>query len=153
MKKFELDEIDKSILNILMNDANISYVDIAKKIKVSTGTVHVRMKNLIAADIVKKAFLNVDYNRLGLNITAFIGIHLIKSSLYSEVIQELYKIPELVSAHLTTANFSIFVKIICCDSDHLHEILYEKIQRIEGVERTETFISLEEPIFRPIVIS
>jgi Lrp/AsnC family transcriptional regulator for asnA, asnC and gidA len=152
MKKFELDEIDKSILNILMNDANISYVDIAKKIKVSTGTVHVRMKNLIAADIVKKAFLNVDYNRLGLNITAFIGVHLIKSSLYSEVIQELYKIPELVSAHLTTANFSIFVKIICRDSDHLHEILYEKIQRIEGVERTETFISLEEPIYRPIQI-
>ena len=152
MKKFELDEIDKSILNILMNDANISYVDIAKKIKVSTGTVHVRMKNLIAADIVKKAFLNVDYNRLGLNITAFIGVHLVKSSLYPEVIQELYKIPELVSAHLTTANFSIFVKIICRDSDHLHEILYEKIQRIEGVERTETFISLEEPIFRPIQI-
>jgi Lrp/AsnC family transcriptional regulator, regulator for asnA, asnC and gidA len=152
MKRFELDEIDKSILNILMNDANISYVDIAKKIKVSTGTVHVRMKNLIAADIVKKAFLNVDYNRLGLNITAFIGVHLIKSSLYSEVIQELYKIPELVSAHLTTANFSIFVKIICRDSDHLHEILYEKIQRIEGVERTETFISLEEPIYRPIQI-
>jgi len=152
MKKFELDEIDKSILNILMNDANISYVDIAKKIKVSTGTVHVRMKNLIAADIVKKAFLNVDYNRLGLNITAFIGIHLIKSSLYSEVIQELYKIPELVSAHLTTANFNIFIKIICRDSDHLHEILYEKIQRIEGVERTETFLSLEEPICRPIHI-
>jgi Lrp/AsnC family transcriptional regulator for asnA, asnC and gidA len=152
MKKFELDEIDKSILNILMKDANISYVEIAKKIKVSTGTVHVRMKNLIAADIVKKAFLNVDYNRLGLNMTAFVGIHLVKSSLYSEVIQELYKIPELVSAHLTTANFSIFVKIICRDSDHFHEILFDKIQKIDGVQRTETFISLEEPIDRTIQI-
>jgi Lrp/AsnC family transcriptional regulator, regulator for asnA, asnC and gidA len=152
-KKEEIDEIDRSILNILMQDANTPYVDIAKKIHVSPGTVHVRMKRLIRLGIVKKAFLNVDYSKLGYDICAFLGIYLEKSSMYSSVVDALYRIPEVVNAHYTTGNYSIFAKVICRDTEDLRRVLYEKVQNIEGIQRTETFISLEESIYRSISVT
>ena len=79
-KREEIDETDRKILNILMEDANTSYVDIAKQIHVSPGTVHVRMKRLTKIGIVKKAFLNIDYAKLGFDVCAFLGIYLEKSS-------------------------------------------------------------------------
>jgi Lrp/AsnC family transcriptional regulator for asnA, asnC and gidA len=148
-----LDEIDRSILNILLKNANTSYVDIARKIHVSAGTVHVRMKNLIAQGIVKNAVLQIDYAKLGYTICAFIGIHLEKSNLYPEVVNELYKIPEVVNVHYTTGNFNIFVKVICKDTAHFHEVMQYKIQEIEGIQRSESFLSLDESIQRPITLT
>jgi Lrp/AsnC family transcriptional regulator for asnA, asnC and gidA len=152
INKEELDEIDRSILNELMQDANTAYVDIAKKIHVSAGTVHVRMKKMIRMGIVKKAFLNVDYAKLGYDISAFMGIYLEKSSMYPNVIDALYKIPEVVNAHYTTGNYSILVKIICKNTEDLKRVLYENIQKIAGIQRMESFISLEESIHRSIYL-
>ena len=152
MNKEELDEIDRSILNELMQDANTAYVDIAKKIHVSAGTVHVRMKKMIRMGIVKKAFLNIDYAKLGYDISAFMGIYLEKSSMYPNVIDALYKIPEVVNAHYTTGNYSILIKIICKNTEDLKRVLYENIQNIAGIQRMESFISLEESIHRSIYL-
>ncbi len=149
-KEEEIDDTDRKILNILMLDANTPYVDIAKKIHVSAGTVHVRLKRLMRLGIIKKSHLEVDYGKLGYDICAFLGIYLEKSSMYSSVIDSLYKIPEVINTHYTTGNYSIFVRVICRDTEHLRRVLYEKIQNIDGIQRTETFISLEESIARSL---
>jgi Lrp/AsnC family transcriptional regulator for asnA, asnC and gidA len=60
-------------------------------------------------------------------------------------------IPEIVEAHYTTGIYSIFVKIICRDTTHLRNVLH-KIQETGGIQRTETFISLQASIDRPIDI-
>ncbi len=148
----EIDKIDRQILSMLMQDAKTPYTEIAKSIHVSGGTVHVRMNKLIGMGIVQGANLAVDYSKLGYDITAFLGIYLDKSSLYDEVAVKLAKIAEVVGAHYTTGNYSIFAKIICKDTNHLREVLHDKIQKIPGIQRTETFISLEESINRPITI-
>ena len=148
----ELDTIDKQILNILLQDANTSYVDIAKQIHVSPGTVHVRMKNLKGLGLVQGANLVVDNTLLGLNMVAFVGIFLERSSYYMEVLLRLNEIPEVVSAHYVTGPYNLFAKIICRDSQHLHEILHDQIQPTKGVQRTESIISLNESIQRSIVI-
>ena len=148
----ELDTLDKKILSILMKDANTPYTEIAKTLNVSGGTVHVRMKKLEDKGIVAGASLLVNYAELGYDVSAFLGIYLNKSSLYEEVTKELQNIPEIVSAHYTTGIYSIFAKIVCKDTRHLREVLHDKIQKIQGIQRTETFISLEESINRPINI-
>ena len=151
MKKSpDIDKLDRQILSILMKDAKMPYTDIAKKLYVSGGTVHVRMRKMEEMGIVKQANLMVNHDHLGYDISAFIGIYLDKSSLYKEVIGALKLIPEVVAAHYTTGNYSIFLRIICKDTEHLREVLSEKIQGISGIQRTETFISLEENISRPI---
>lgn len=146
----EIDNIDRQILSLLMKDANMPYTEIAKKIHVSGGTVHVRMKKLEDIGVVKGSGLTVDYTVLGYDIMAFLGIYLDKSSLYDDVSKQLKNIPEIVEANYTTGAYSIFVKIICRDTNHLRAVLHDKIQKISGIQRTETFISLEESISRPI---
>jgi Lrp/AsnC family transcriptional regulator, regulator for asnA, asnC and gidA len=153
MSKFnELDTVDRQILSILMKNANTPYTDVAKTIHVSGGTVHVRMNKMEEMGIVTGAVLSIDYNKLGYDISAFLGIYLDKSSYYDEVAEQLQSIPEVVEAHYTTGIYSIFAKLVCRDTAHLKAVLHDKIQKINGIQRTETFITLQESINRPINI-
>ncbi len=149
-KNYEIDNVDLKILNLLMEDAKIPYTEIAKKVFVSGGTVHVRMKKLEEMGVVQGTTLKLDYSKLGYDITCFIGIYLQKSSLYDEVVERLREIPEIVTVNYTTGNYSIFIKLHCRDTKHLREVLHDKIQKVEGIERTETLISLEESLSRHI---
>jgi len=135
-----------------MKNAKTPYTDIAKEIHVSGGTVHVRMNKMEEMGIVKGANLVVDYEKLGYDVSAFLGIYLNKSSMYDDVAAELAEIPEVVGAHYTTGTYSIFAKIVCKNTNHLRDVLHDKIQPIEGIQRTETFISLQESINRPMEI-
>lgn len=151
-KILEIDNTDLQILGLLMEDANMPYTEIGKKINVSGGTVHVRMKKMEGLGIVKGSQLNIDHAKLGWDISAFLGIYLDKSSLYDEVAEQLISIPEVVNIHYTTGIYSIFAKIVCRDTTHLRQVLHDKIQKVGGIQRTETFISLEERINRPLPI-
>jgi Lrp/AsnC family transcriptional regulator for asnA, asnC and gidA len=135
-----------------MKDAMMPYTGIADKIYVSGGTVHVRMKKLMDKGVVKGTALVIDPSKLGYELTAFVGVYLQKGSAYDKVIKKLEKVPEVVEAHYTTGVYSIFIKMICRNTRHLREILNDEIQTIEGVERTDTIVSLEESIHRSIDI-
>ena len=152
-KNLEIDNTDLKILSLLMQDANMAYTEIGKRIFVSGGTVHVRMNKLRQMGIVRGSQLVIDHAKLGWDISAFLGIYLDKSSLYEEVARQLEDIPEVVNVHYTTGIYSIFAKIVCRDTGHLREVLHDKIQKVSGIQRTETFISLEESVNRPIPFS
>lgn len=149
-KNYEIDEVDLKILSHLMKDAKTPYTEIAKKVYVSGGTVHVRMKKMEELGVVKGTTLQLDYSKLGFDVTCFLGIYLQKSSLYDTVVDKLKEIPEIVKIHYTTGNYNIFIKIHCRDTNHLREVLHDKIQKVDGIDRTETFISLDESMSRPI---
>ncbi|WP_247234665.1 Lrp/AsnC ligand binding domain-containing protein [Telluribacter sp. SYSU D00476] len=149
-KNLEIDNTDLRILALLMENAGLPYTEIGKRVFVSGGTVHVRMKKMEQMGIVKGSQLIIDPAKLGWDISAFLGIYLDKSSLYEAVAEQLERIPEVVNIHYTTGNYSIFAKIVCRDTEHLREVLHDKIQKVQGIQRTETFISLEERINRSI---
>ena len=134
---------------MMLEDAKTSYAEIGKELHVSGGTVHVRLKKLSEMGVITGSKLKVDFSKLGFDVIAFVGIFLEKSQYYANVIADLREIPEVISAHYTTGNYSIFTQILCRDTDHLREVLSTKVQQIEGIQRTETFISLEESIHRP----
>ncbi len=145
-----LDQLDHQILALLVEDGKMAYTDIAKQLFVSSGTIHVRMKKMEELGIVVGSSLTLDYHKLGYDVTAFLGIYLEKSSLYEEVTEHLQGIPEVVSANYTTGAYGILCKIVCKDTNHLRQVLQDKIQKIPGIQRTETFISLEERFNRPV---
>jgi Lrp/AsnC family transcriptional regulator, regulator for asnA, asnC and gidA len=147
---FQPDDLDRSILRILMRDANVPYTDIARELAVSGGTIHVRMKKMQEAGVVQGARLVVSPTALGFDITAFIGVYFDKGSAYTMVREQIMQIPEVIESHYTTGLYSMFLKVICRDTRHLRQVLNEKIQRIDGVQRTETFISLEESVQREL---
>jgi Lrp/AsnC family transcriptional regulator for asnA, asnC and gidA len=145
---YQIDNTDLQILNLLSEDAFTPYTEVARLVHVAPGTVHVRMKKMEESGIVKKPQLQVDYAAMGWDITAFIGVFLTKSEMYYKVVRELKKIPEVLSCHYTTGTYSLFLKIICRDTRHLRDVLHDKLQKIEGISRTETLISLEESFSR-----
>lgn len=152
-KNYEIDNTDLRILEILRDDAKKPFTEVARRVNVSQGTVHVRMSKLEEAGIVEKTTLKLNYARLGYDITAFIGIFLEKSALYDQVVTKLKEIQEITSIHYTTGNYSMFVKIHCRDTNHLKEVLHDKMQQVDGIERTETMISLEESLDRNLNLS
>ena len=145
-----LDDLDRKILNILMHDAGVSYTEIGKKLFVAAGTVHVRIKKLRKRGVIRGSQLIVDPEKLGFDVTAFLGIYLDKSSLFESVERQLIEIPEITAAYYTTGVYGIFAKIVCRDTNHLRSVLHDKIQKIPGIQRTETFISLQASIERPL---
>jgi len=149
---YHIDNIDRGILSELMINAKVPYTEIAKKLIVSAGTIHVRMKKMEEAGIVKNSRLHINYELLGFDLTAFLGIYLEKGSTYTDVIRQLNLIPEIVEAHYTTGVYSIFAKIRCKNTKHMRQILNEEIQSIKGIQRTETTISLEQSIDKHIIL-
>lgn len=149
---YQIDNTDRRILGILMEDAKTPYTEIAKTLIVSPGTIHVRMKKMEDAGIVKKSRLHVNFEILGYDMTSFLGIYLEKGSNYKEVIQQLNEVPEIVEAHYTTGVYSIFAKIRCKNTKHMRQVLNEEIQSVTGIQRTETIISLEQSIDKQILL-
>jgi len=148
-----LDKLDLQIIHHMMEDASISYAELGKKLFVSAGTIHVRIKKLQEAGVMKGTRYTVDLKQLGYDVIAFIGIYLKESSLYDAVAKELYKMPEIVRLNYTTGNYSMFAEIACRDISELKKVLHDQLQKIKGIERTETFISLEESFNRTVKVT
>ena len=145
-----LDELDLQILDILIKDSRTPFLEIARKCHVSGGTIHVRMKKMEDLGIIKGTKLMIDNSKLGYDVPCFIGIYLDKAASYPNVLESLNNIKEIVELHYTTGEYSIFMKVICKNISDLQNLLLNKIQAIEGIQRTDTLISLSQPIDRNI---
>ncbi|UAY56316.1 Lrp/AsnC ligand binding domain-containing protein [Arachidicoccus terrestris] len=150
--KLNLDKLDYQIIQVMMENAEISYADLGKKLFVSGGTIHVRIKKLQEYGIVTGSRLNINTKALGFDVITFVGIYLEKSSMYEDVAKELKKIPEIVRLNYTTGTYSMFAEIICKDIQQLKHVLHDELQNIKGIERTETLISLEESFSRNVLV-
>jgi Lrp/AsnC family transcriptional regulator for asnA, asnC and gidA len=151
--KLHLDKLDYQIIQEMMGNAEISYADLGKKLFVSGGTIHVRIKKLEDSGVVQGRRLAVDLKALGYDVVAFIGIYLEKSSMYDAVAKELKKIPQVVRVNYTTGNYGMFIEIVCKDIQQLRFVLHDELQKIKGIDRTETIISLEESFSRNVIIA
>ncbi len=145
MSKYKLDELDHQILEALIDNARTPFTDIAKNLLVSAGTIHVRVKKMEDEGVIKGSTLSVDYNKMGYTFIAYVGVFLENSSETMAVVDKIKLIPEVTVAHLTTGKFSVFCKIRAKDTRHAKDIIFT-LDRIPGIKRTETSISLEEMI-------
>ena len=147
-----IDGIDKEIIRSLMTNARTPILEIAKRIGVSGAAIHQRLRKLENSELIEGSKIIINPKVLGYKTMAFIGIYLEKAGDNADVVRELKKIPEVIESHYTTGNWSILTKILCIDNENLMQILNKKIQTINGVSRTETYISLDQQINRQIAI-
>ena len=138
---YQIDNIDLKILNVLSKNAKMPYTEVAKKVFVSGGTVHVRMRKLEKMGVVRGTKLDIDYDKLGYNISSYMGIYLEKSFLYKETVKSLKKIPEIVEIHAITGQYTIFIKIICKDTSHFRNFL-DTVHKVKGITRTLSLIHI-----------
>ena len=151
-QNIHIDGIDKKILRALMADARTSVLEIARQVGISGAAIHQRLKKLEKSGLIAGSKFIINPKVLGYTTMAFIGVYLDKAVSNPQAVKQLEKIPEVLECHYTTGNWSIFIKILCKDNEHLMHLLNNDIQSIAGVSRTETFISLDQQIERQIKI-
>ena len=149
---YTLDGIDKTILSYLMKDARTPILEISRKVGISGAAIHQRLRKLEQAGVLEGSKMMINTKKLGYSTMAYIGVYLDKAMNNPDAVKQLKKIPEVIECHYTTGNWSILIKVLCKDNEHLMKVLNKDIQSIKGVSRTETFISLNQQIQRQIKI-
>ena len=145
-----LDELDRKILSLITKNARIPYLEVARECKVSGAAIHQRIQRLTKMGVITGSEFSISPKKIGFATCAYVGIFLDSASLYPEVVEQLKDIPEITQCHYITGGYSIFIKIFTRDNEDLKRILVNKVQAIEGISRTETFISLEESFNRQL---
>jgi len=147
-----IDGIDKIILRQLMEDARKPILEIARKVGISGAAIHQRLRKLEKSGLLAGSKFIIDPKILGYRTLAFIGIYLDRAANNARAVRQLKDIPEVIECHYTTGNWSVLIKILCKNNEDLMHLLNKKIQAIDGVSRTETFISLDQQIDRQLKI-
>ena len=151
---FHLDSLDKRILNILLKDARVPFLEVARQCGVSGAAIHQRVHKMIEEKVISGSQFNIRPQGLNYNTCAFVGVqvNLTRKTTHQEVFQQINEIPEVVECHHITGKYSLLLKMYTRSNEHLKEILVEKVQSILEVTGTETFISLEEGFSRQLPV-
>lgn len=150
MQKVQIDDLDRKILGLLVKDARMPFLEIARECGISGAAIHQRVKRLEKSGIITGTRLSVKPEALGINVCAFIQITLSESNKLPLVIEELKRIPEVVECHFITGKYTLMVKIYCLSNEHLMSLVVNTLQKIPYIQSTETMISLQQPIERQV---
>lgn len=152
MPKYNLDYLDRKILRMISEDARIPFLEVARACNVSGAAIHQRIQKLTSLGIIKGSQFIIDPEKIGYETCAYIGLYLKDPSRFDEVVEELRRIPEVVECHYTTGGFDMFIKIYAQNNHHLLTVIHDKLQPL-GLSRSETIISFNAAIDRPLAIS
>ncbi len=149
---YEIDSLDRSILRALVEDARKPFLEIARELGVSGGTIHQRVNRLRELGVIRGSKAVLDYGRLGFGVSAFVGITLAKAGLSAQAQERLRAIPEIVEVHYTTGTYSLLAKIQTRGIPDLYALLSERLQSITEIQSTETFVILQTSVDRDPVL-
>jgi len=138
-----IDDLDLKILTELSKDAGISVPRLSKKINVNASVVYSRIKRLLKRGLIKKFTIVINDEALGFTVRSLTGINM-DSKLRDNVLNELFKIPEVREVAEVTGRFDILVTMTARSLDEIHQLISEKVGHIEGVQKTETFIEMRK---------
>lgn len=147
-----IDDLDEKILKLITKNARIPFLEVARECGVSGAAIHQRVQRLLNLGVVSGSEFLVNPQKMGYFTCAYMGIHLEKAKFHHQVVAELTKIPEVVECHYVTGSYAIFIKVQTKTNKHLKKLIDEDLQEIEGIARTETFISLEMEFKRQVPI-
>jgi Lrp/AsnC family transcriptional regulator for asnA, asnC and gidA len=148
--KYEIDDLDRKILRHLLEDGRKPFLEIARDLMVSGGTIHQRVEKMQQAGILKGYTVIIDREKLGFGVTVLIGIHLKNAKDYSHVVEGLKGFPEVLEVHYTTGNYALIAKVSTASIQDYHIFLTESLQALKEIQSTESFICLASPIQKEI---
>ena len=151
MANYQLDELDEKILKLIIGNARIPFLEVARICNVSGAAIHQRIQRLTALGVIKGSEFIVDNTKVGYDTCAYVGIFLNSPGQFPSVTEALKNIPEVVECHYTTGQYDLFIKIYAKNNQHLLSIIHNKLQTL-GLARTKTIISFKEAFKRQIPI-
>ncbi len=150
---YQIDKLDRAILRRLQADSRTAFLEIARELGVSGGTIHARVNRMREEGIICGSRILLDYERLGFGVTAFVGITLVKASSCAQLLERFDGIPEIVEVHYTTGAYSLFIKVVVPTMQDLHLLLFERLQgESDEIQSTETFVVLSTSLHRDVSV-
>jgi Lrp/AsnC family transcriptional regulator for asnA, asnC and gidA len=138
----KLDEFDIKIIKELEKDGRIAYSTNSTNLKISNTMLHKSIHKLTEQGILAGIQPIINEKKIGYDWGAFTGITLNKDHDSDRVIAELKKIPEITECYYITGSYTLYIKMIAKNHEHMRKILYEQIDSIPGIAKTDSIIEL-----------
>ncbi len=151
MAYHELDELDEKILKLIVENARIPFLEVARECGVSGAAIHQRVQKLINAGVIKGSEFVLDPERIGYETCAYVGIFLNSPSTFDKVVKELEKIPEVVECYYTTGEYDLLIKVYAKNNKDLLRIIHNELQPL-GMSRTETLMCFKDAFKKKLPI-
>lgn len=140
------------IIRLLETDGRMPFSNIATSLGISHTMVHQRVNKLMEQGILVGIKPLLDEKKMGYDWAAFTGLTLEKDADSQSVIEALKKIPEVTECYYITGNFTLYIRILAKSHDHMRQILYQKIDPLPGVAKTNSMIELGCAFKRNVVL-
>ncbi|WP_435095021.1 Lrp/AsnC family transcriptional regulator [Halorubrum sp. N11] len=137
----EIDETDRAILRILREDARTPFSEVARRIDMSSATVHDRVNRMEEAGVIEGYHAAIDPKAVGYGVSAFVGLR-VKQGRKEDALERLREIDGVQEIHLTTGEWDVVLKVVAADTDSLRELMFERVAEMDGFSRSQTMIVL-----------
>jgi Lrp/AsnC family transcriptional regulator for asnA, asnC and gidA len=131
-KKYVLDDLDWSILNLIKDDGRKPYSEIADALGIAVSTVSLRFNRLLKNNIIS-IFVSVNPVQAGFNAPATITIAVQPDS-FEQAVAEVVDLPEVVFTAMVAGEFNLLIDVNCQDADHLTDFITHKLYKIKGIQ-------------------
>ena len=135
----ELDDTDREILRILQEDARTPFSEVARRIDMSSATVHDRVNRMEDAGVIEGYHAKVDPKSVGVGTAAFVGLR-IEQGRTDDALREIRAIDEVQEVHLTTGEWDVMLRVVAADTDALRDLLFSNLREVDGFARSHTMV-------------
>ena len=146
------DDFDVKILKKLEENGRKAYSVIASELGVSNTMIHQRVNRLMEQGVLIGIKPVLNEKQFGYDWGSFTSIALEKDHHSEKVIDELKKIPEITECYYITGSYTLYIKIVAKNHSHMREILYNKIDNIVGIAKTNSIVELGCAFKRNIIL-
>ena len=139
-----LDAVDLRVLRLLSRDARLSQRSLARELHMSAPAIAERIARLERQQVITGYGVRVDWGALGYETTVYLTITAVPGYQLGLIMEELADIAEIDEVLLVTGPFDMLVRMRARDEHHLRDLLLNRIWQIEGIQRTETSITIAQ---------
>lgn len=143
---FDLDRLDRQILDELQRDGRISVAELARRVNLSPTPCLERMRRLEREGFIKDYVARLDMRRLGFDLLAFIEVSLDRTNpdFFQRFRLAVRDMPEIVECHMVAGKFDYLLKVHVTSMSTFRRFLVEQLTSIAGLQHTHTYFTLEE---------
>jgi len=141
-----LDRVDRRILRLLQEDGRISITDIARQVNLSVTPCLARVRRLEAAGFIRGYFAQLDPERLGLSLQAYVTVSLNRTTpdVFDRFREAMYRFDEVIECQMVGGGFDYLVKVRVRDMKMFRKFLGECMTAESGVQQTHTYFVMEQ---------
>jgi Lrp/AsnC family transcriptional regulator for asnA, asnC and gidA len=138
----ELDDTDREILRILQSEARTPFSEIARRIDMSSATVHDRVTRLEEEGVIRGYHADVAPKTVGYGVSAMVGLR-VQQGREEGALERLRDIDGVREIHLTTGEWDVMMRVYAENTEALRDLMFDEVAEMDGFDRSQTMVILD----------